>query len=147
MVMTYQLQPTPQYTPARYVPARDVAAQHSVAQQGADVRHSERLSSRRSVTPGAAIAVVVIILAAVLGFGSDAAATGTLQPASGASEVADTIEIYVVQPGDTLWAIASSIAMPGEDVRPLVDALQVVSGGSNLEVGQRLIIDHTMIRR
>lgn len=131
MVMAYQLQSTPQY-----IPARDLAA-----------RNAEQNPRQRSLTPGVALAVALLIIAAVLGFGGDAAATGSIQPVSDSSEVADTIEIYVVQPGDTLWEIAGALAMPGEDVRPLVDALQEISGGSSLEIGQRLVIDHTMIRR
>lgn len=48
-------------------------------------------------------------------------------------------EIYVVQPGDTLWSIAAAIA-PGSDPRPVVDALRAANGGPDLQVGQRLII-------
>ncbi len=143
MVMTYQLQPTPRYTPARDLRASTAASPYA----GADIGTSGRQAHRRSVSPGAVIVVAIVVIAAVLGFGGDAAATGTVQPASDTSEVQDAIEIYIVQPGDTLWAIAGSIAMPGEDVRPLVDSLQEASGDSNLEVGQRIIIDHTMIRR
>lgn len=44
---------------------------------------------------------------------------------------------WVVQPGDTLWSIAAELRPEG-DVRPLVDELARRSGGSALEVGQRL---------
>lgn len=49
-------------------------------------------------------------------------------------------EIHVVQPGDTLWSIATEIA-PADDVRATVDRLADLNGGASLEVGQRLIID------
>lgn len=86
------------------------------------------------------------IVAALVGFGGDAAANGPLQPASAESSVVDTIEIYVVQPGDTLWSIATEVSVEGEDIRPLVDHLKTVAGGSALDVGQRIVIDHATMR-
>ena len=47
---------------------------------------------------------------------------------------------YVVQPGDTLWSIATEIA-PDADPRPVVDALRAANGGPVLEVGTRLTLD------
>lgn len=87
------------------------------------------------------LVAVAIVLIAVIGFGSDAAATSV------DTEPVDAIEVYIVQPGDTLWEIASEMAQPGEDVRQLVDELQVIAGGSQLDVGQRLVIDHKMLRQ
>lgn len=46
---------------------------------------------------------------------------------------------YVVQPGDTLWSIARRL-QPEGDVRPLVDQLVDLNGGTDLAVGQRLPI-------
>jgi Tfp pilus assembly protein FimV len=49
-------------------------------------------------------------------------------------------QVYVVQPGDTLWSIAAEIA-PDRDPRVVVDALRQANGGGvALEVGQRLTI-------
>ncbi len=93
----------------------------------------------------AAVLGVAIIVALVV-FGGDAAANSPLEPVSANSEIVDAIEVYVVQPGDTLWAIAGEIAQPGEDVRPIVDELKVITGGSQLDAGQRIVIDHTTIR-
>jgi Tfp pilus assembly protein FimV len=45
--------------------------------------------------------------------------------------------IYVVQPGDTLWAIASRLR-PGEDPRPLVAQLVAAHGSPVLVAGERL---------
>ncbi len=93
----------------------------------------------------AAVLGLVIIIAFV-GFGGDAAANSPVQPVSPDAEIVDAIEVYVVRPGDTLWAIASEVARPGEDVRPIVDELKVLTGGSQLEIGQQIIIDHMTIR-
>jgi Tfp pilus assembly protein FimV len=49
-------------------------------------------------------------------------------------------QVYVVQPGDTLWSIAAEIA-PDRDPRAVVDALREANGGGvALEAGQRLTI-------
>ena len=45
--------------------------------------------------------------------------------------------VYVVQPGDTFWAIASRLH-PGEDPRPLVAELGAAHGGPVLVAGERL---------
>lgn len=110
-------------------------------------------SSRNTDADGPAINLMVAallalaIIAALVGFGGDAAANGPLEPVSERSElVADTIEIYIVQPGDTLWAIATEVARPGEDIRPIVDSLKDLTGGAQLDIGQRIIIDHATIR-
>jgi nucleoid-associated protein YgaU len=48
---------------------------------------------------------------------------------------------YLVRPGDTLWAIAERLA-PGEDPRPLVDAIAEANGvaAGTLEAGVTLVI-------
>jgi len=51
---------------------------------------------------------------------------------------------YVVQPGDTLWAIAEQIA-PNSDPRPVVDRLEAVNGGNLLGIGQRLVIPSDLV--
>ncbi|HEY3142902.1 MAG TPA: LysM domain-containing protein [Acidimicrobiales bacterium] len=51
-----------------------------------------------------------------------------------------TGDIYVVQPGDSLWSIAQRLA-PGEDPRPIVDELRKRNGGIDLDVGDRVSVD------
>jgi hypothetical protein len=46
-------------------------------------------------------------------------------------------EVYVVQPGDTLWSIADQVA-PGADRRDVVGRLTDAAGGSALVPGQRI---------
>lgn len=49
---------------------------------------------------------------------------------------------YVVQPGDTLWAIAEAIGAPGADLRPLIADIARLSGvdADSLQPGQILLI-------
>ncbi len=89
---------------------------------------------RRVVVAGVLLVVFVVALlaagrvAAVLG--GDSASVP--EHRSGAAS-------YVVQPGDTLWGIAHSL-QPDGDVRALVRALTRVNGGSQLTVGQQLVV-------
>jgi nucleoid-associated protein YgaU len=48
-----------------------------------------------------------------------------------------TPAVYVVQPGDTLWAIADQVA-PDVDRRDVVAQLSDAAGGSDLVPGQRI---------
>ena len=45
----------------------------------------------------------------------------------------------VVQPGDTVWSLATELAA-GEDPRPVVDAIAEANGGAALQPGQRLLL-------
>jgi len=48
-------------------------------------------------------------------------------------------QVYVVEPGDTLWSIARSLH-PRGDVRPLVDRLIELNGGAELRAGDVLVL-------
>ena len=47
-------------------------------------------------------------------------------------------QVYVVQPGDTLWSIASSLT--DGDIRSFVDELVDLNGTASVDVGQRLVL-------
>jgi LysM domain len=51
-----------------------------------------------------------------------------------------TDDVYVVQPGDSLWSIAERVA-GGRDPRLVVATLREQHGDAQLQVGQRLLID------
>ncbi len=74
--------------------------------------------------------VVLLLASAVL---ARSAGGGTPTSAAGTSSSA----VHIVQPGETLWSIARSIA-PETDARLLVDRLVAANGGAALQVGQRL---------
>jgi LysM domain len=89
------------------------------------------------LTAGLAVAVQAIAQAASSVGPSapepiEAEAAGSPRPVDG--------EVYVVQPGDTLWSIATELA-PESDPRPVVDALRAANGGPELQAGARLIVD------
>ena len=50
--------------------------------------------------------------------------------------------VYVVHPGDTLWAIAARVAGPTGDPRPIVDGLVTANhlSGSTITPGERLVL-------
>jgi hypothetical protein len=83
----------------------------------------------------AGAAQVVAPLVSSSGDPSPATASGSSPPVAG--------EVYVVQPGDTLWTVAAAVA-PDRDPRPVVDRLRQANhldGGGALDVGDRLVID------
>jgi nucleoid-associated protein YgaU len=82
--------------------------------------------------------VLTVLIAAGIGaftgqLGEGAAAGLEMEPVSRNS--------VVVHDGDTLWSIAERLA-PGEDPRPLVDAISVANGvgAGSLMPGQTLVI-------
>lgn len=82
--------------------------------------------------------VVVLATATVLGAWAGPAADA-LGGKDGVERVARTS--YVVRDGDTLWSIATRLA-PGEDPRPVVDAIAATNGvdAGALVPGQTLVI-------
>lgn len=97
-----------------------------------------------------ALALLLAVAVAVsVGVGAVWSAVTTAAPASAVAEPAGVAPVvvapvaagtptHVVQPGETLWSIATEI-QPEGDVRPLVDKLMERNGGSaTLAAGQRL---------
>ena len=91
---------------------------------------SEEVYRRRRLTVAA---VAIGLLLGLASFGRRADATPTAEP-----RAAEAV-VVVVQPGDTLWSIAGSLA-PGTDPRPLVAELVEIAGDGTLQPGQMLTI-------
>jgi nucleoid-associated protein YgaU len=112
-------------SPPFAAPMRERAATHPAA-AGA----SSAVGFGRRRAAAVACAAVVALSAIGIGFGvGHAAAEGDC--------VAPAPVVYVVQPGDTLWAIAGKVA-PKVNTARAVDALRSAAGGSSLTPGQRI---------
>ena len=85
-----------------------------------------------------ALAVAMAVGIASFSFAPQAAPT-TADPGRAADGV-----MVVVQPGDTLWQIATDLT-PGTDPRPLVAALGELLDGSGLQPGQELVIPASLL--
>jgi LysM domain len=83
------------------------------------------------------------VLAALVGLGlllTVARAGATLGGASlAAPERLPHVQHIVVQPGDTLWSIASRAA-PGHDLRPIVDKMVQSLGTSTVVAGETITV-------
>ena len=76
----------------------------------------------------AAIAVSLLISTRF----ADAGSAGRLTSGS-------SVNVVVVQPGDTFWKLARSV-QPSGDVRPLIAQLARQHGGSALQAGDRIVL-------
>ena len=120
-------------------------AQYSLPQHPA-AQYSSGSDQRSPLAINGVFAVVIalVIIVTLVVTGGDAAADS---PVPVGEPSIDAIEVYIVQPGDTLWGIAVERAQPGDDVHSLVNVLSESAGSASLEVGQRIVIDHMELRR
>lgn len=123
----------------------------------APTRHlSHDVYLRRRLVVG--LAVCAVVVAACLGFrtlasrGDENASIPTVTPLSASAQPLNTtvngVDVslafaqgdgfYVVQSGDTLWSIASSLT--SGNIRNYVHSLIELNGGASIDVGQRLIV-------
>jgi hypothetical protein len=85
--------------------------------------------------------LVSVALAAGLWFATSAVASqsqGRLQALPGSVKTAHGF-LYRVQPGDTVWSIATRLDPTG-DPRPLADQIETEIGGTNLQVGTQVLL-------
>jgi hypothetical protein len=91
--------------------------------------------------------VVLVVLAVLIGV-CVAARSGLADGGSGPASAAPVGRsqpvpgllgdgTYVVQPGDSMWTIASRVA-PGADIGSYVDRLVAMHGGAAITAGERL---------
>jgi len=88
----------------------------------------------------AAVVLLVFVAIGLLVLGRAVAlAVAPAPPGSGAAVTPGPgpTTVVVVQPGDTLWAMARRL-QPEGDVRPLVDRLAEAHGSGPLQAGERL---------
>ena len=123
----------------------------------APTRHlSHDVYLRRRLVVG--LAVCAVVVAACLGFrtlasrGDETASIPTVTPLSASAQPLSTtvngVDVslafaqgdgfYIVQSGDTLWSIASSLTTG--NIRNYVHSLIELNGGASIDVGQRLIV-------
>jgi LysM domain len=86
-----------------------------------------------------AVLLAVALAVQVIGWIADVDSSPSPEPLDGSPRGLVAGREYIVQPGDTLWSIASEIA-PDRDPREVVDALREANGGPELEVGDRLTL-------
>lgn len=94
-----------------------------------------RFMVRRTVAAVVLIALLIGSWAAVSAMASVALPADAALGGVPAPQIADSDQVYVVAPGDTLWSIARAL-QPTGDVRPLVHQLSELNGGADLDVGQ-----------
>ena len=87
------------------------------------------------------LAVILAVLVAPLWMVVGPAAASPPAPGNPAPVVVDSapVTVHVVAPGDTLWSIARRNSPEG-DVRRAVDELARINGGTDLRVGDHLVI-------
>jgi hypothetical protein len=89
----------------------------------------------------AVLAVLAVVIGLVVGAtrlgGGPLTASGPAPAPTAASDT--TGGTYVVQPGDTIWALARRM-QPSGDVRELVDRLAAARQGAPLRAGERIVL-------
>jgi len=86
---------------------------------------------RRVLATLIGLGLVLVIARAGVMFGGSALATPERLP---------HVSQVVVQPGDTLWSLAARVAAPGQDVRPIVDAMERTLGTSTVFAGETVSV-------
>lgn len=99
---------------------------------------SDRLRHRRTRTLVGIVAAAMAVALALPWGGAGGHPLATSGPARAGASVAPH-ELYVVQPGDTLWGLASRLD-PGGDPRAVEAQLEAEIGGDDLYPGERLVL-------
>lgn len=97
-----------------------------------------QLQGRRSEVVAAGAVVVAIVVLALLLLSGVSGALGA-DPLTHSESPGAPSARYVVQPGDTVWSIATELA-DGGDVRPVVDAILEMRGSAPLQPGETILL-------
>ena len=127
--------PTHRSTPRPPVRANPRPVARSTARPAPQAALERTPSVGRRRVAGVACAAVVALTAIAVGFG--------VGHASAESDGVPPPVVYVVQPGDTLWAIAGKVA-PEVNPARAVDALRSAAGSSALTPGQRIALPDSL---
>jgi hypothetical protein len=112
-----------------------LSRRHAVAAGPARVVSTATFWKRRVVVVLLAVALVLVMARAGAALGGSTPAAPERHPAH-SSQAASTI----VRPGDSLWSVAERLA-PGDDPRPVVDALSEARHGTVLTPGETISWD------
>ncbi|NNF54576.1 MAG: LysM peptidoglycan-binding domain-containing protein [Acidimicrobiales bacterium] len=146
---------SPGQIPVRHlhsVPAVHGGARSSHARSTDRSAASDPAISYRSlvILVGAAIVVALILLAgfrAIQGQPPSGSWADVQQAARFQAPVAHQNDVlWTVQPGETLWGIAQSVA-PAADRREVVQILTEANGGSSIWAGQQIVIPAGLAER
>ena len=99
---------------------------------------ASQLQGRRSGAGAAGVMALVVVAIALLLLSGVSGALGADPLTSSESPGAPSAR-YVVQPGDTVWSIATEMA-DGGDVRPVVDAIIDARGNAALQPGETILL-------
>ena len=119
--------------PTRFVPSQAELTLETYVQPGTPAPNYVR---RRLV---AALVVAVAVVAVVLAVTTFASGALGDVPASGPEGAGAPSRTYVVQPGDTIWSIATRLHPQG-GVAALLKQISDANGGTSLQAGQSLVI-------
>jgi hypothetical protein len=89
---------------------------------------------RQLVATGVGLVLLIAAARAAVALGGSPLAVPERPPAAASN---DGVVTHVVEPGDTLWSIATELA-PGDDPRPVVDALVRAHGIGPLIPGETI---------
>ncbi|HEX6310440.1 MAG TPA: LysM peptidoglycan-binding domain-containing protein [Acidimicrobiia bacterium] len=92
---------------------------------------------RRVAAAVAGVALVLVVAQAGGALGDSPLAVPERRPAVSSASESGLVR-HVVEPGDSLWSIAERLA-PGEDPRPIVDALVEARGSAALVPGETIV--------
>jgi LysM domain len=129
---------------ATITPLRPSGASREFERRLAKHRASERrarvIEVRRRRVRALGMAITSVAVAGALWFGSSAMASSQdhLQVLPGSVKTAHGY-LYRVQPGDTVWSIATRLDPTG-DPRPIADQIESEIGGTNLQVGTQVLV-------